>query len=447
MAERLPTPAELTELLPGKHEWDSGEAGGADGSRTIGFASPKLGLRQRRQSVTASRGSLRHDVWTVLRFRSSVAHRSSLQRASYVFELCILTLILLNVLLAMGISNLIDGESPEVAYLHSDWYDTFLTASTVIFSVEYALRLWSCVEDERFTHPVFGRLTWMVRPMSVIDLVVLVPFYVELLFKYSLTPSNKGVLTLRALRLLRVLSFLRLERSYNALRNLRTILSKKKAELGLVTYMTGVVVLTSSITIFFFENEAQPEVFSSIGVSAWWAVETITSLGYGDIVPVTSGGRIFSSVLALWGIILFTIPGAVLSSGFVEVMLEKERDEKEAMHQVLQRTLSHGVFSMSTANLNNMFLNGQFDSPRTEPSPMAPAAPANADIERLQEKVEQLTKSHERLQAQLSIQEVHLHAILKLLESSQPRPRRLGISTDPPPFTRITIPSTAPQGE
>lgn len=67
---------------------------------------------------------------------------------------------------------------------------------------------------------------------------------------YSLTPSNQGLLTLRALRLLRVLSFLRLERSYNALKNLRTILAKKKEELGLVTYMTAVIVLTSSITMY-----------------------------------------------------------------------------------------------------------------------------------------------------------------------------------------------------
>lgn len=119
--------------------------------------------------------------------------------------------------------------------------------------------------------------------MSLIDLIVLIPFYIELCFKYSyvllplptrvfsqtlgqwtrprtdtlsltrlrsLTPSNRGLLTLRALRLLRVLSFLRLERSYNALKNLRTILAKKKEELGLVTYMTAVIVLTSSITMY-----------------------------------------------------------------------------------------------------------------------------------------------------------------------------------------------------
>lgn len=100
-------PSELTELLPGKHDWDSGESG-----HTIGFASPSM---RRARGHRQERMSLRQDVWTILRYRSSIQHRSSLQRASYVFELCILTLILLNVLLAMGVSNLIDGESPEIA--------------------------------------------------------------------------------------------------------------------------------------------------------------------------------------------------------------------------------------------------------------------------------------------------------------------------------------------
>lgn len=117
-----PSPAELTELLPGKHAWDSGEGGGGSGGggggRAIGFTSPAIGRRRlpsRTSASSSSSSSLRRDVWTVLRFRSSIAHRSSLQRASYAFEVCILTLILLNVLLAMGISNLIDGEMPEVA--------------------------------------------------------------------------------------------------------------------------------------------------------------------------------------------------------------------------------------------------------------------------------------------------------------------------------------------
>ncbi|KAJ8564153.1 hypothetical protein ON010_g7191 [Phytophthora cinnamomi] len=95
------------------------------------------------------------------------------------------------------------------------------------------------------------------------------------------------------------MSFLHLEHSYQAMKNLREIFAAKKEELGVVSYMTIVIVLTSSTTIFFLENPAQPEVFSSIGTCSWWAIETITSLGYGDIVPITAAGRAFSSLLAL----------------------------------------------------------------------------------------------------------------------------------------------------
>lgn len=105
------------------------------------------------------------------------------------------------------------------------------------------------------------------------------------------------------------------------------IFKRKQEELLVVSYLTAVLVLTSSTIIFFMENQAQPKIFSSIGTCAWWSIETITSLGYGDIVPVTNTGRCFASILALWGIILFTIPGAVLGSGFIELMLEKQREE------------------------------------------------------------------------------------------------------------------------
>lgn len=113
---------------------------------------------------------------------------------------------------------------------------------------------------------------------------------------------------------------------------------------------------------FFLENPAQPKVFSSIGVSAWWAVETITSLGYGDIVPVTPVGRMFSSLLALWGIILFTIPGAVLSSGFVEVMLKREQEEKKALEDALRLSYNRESRSFSASTL---FYNGGYRTTTT----------------------------------------------------------------------------------
>ncbi|TYZ60217.1 hypothetical protein PybrP1_008266 [[Pythium] brassicae (nom. inval.)] len=232
--------------------------------------------------------------------------------ASYLLELCVLVLILLNVVLAISESSAFI-ETPE----------------PVIFSIEYVLRLWSCVEDERYRGAYTGRLAWMVQPLSVLDLVALMPFYLEICFQFMLIPSYTGALILRSLRLLRIISFLRLERSYNALKNLRVVFGRKQEELLVVSYLTMVVVLTSSTTIFFLENSAQPSVFSSIGACAWWSIETITSLGYGDIVPKTGAGRVFGSALAIWGIVLFTIPGAVLGSGFIEVMLEKQQNAEE----------------------------------------------------------------------------------------------------------------------
>jgi hypothetical protein len=114
---------------------------------------------------------------------------------------------------------------------------------------------------------------------------------------------------------------------------------------------------------FFLENPTQPDVFSSIGVCMWWSIETITSLGYGDIVPVTGSGRFFSSILALWGIILFTIPGAILSSGYVEIMLKKHETIKQArFEEDLRRTFSRELEALNSSG----FKRGMFSTTKYE---------------------------------------------------------------------------------
>lgn len=378
-------------------------------------------------------GALRADVWTLLHYRTSLKNRSTLQRASYVLEVCVLVLITLNVVLAMYVSAFQPGTAPITM---SDWYEVFLYVSTTLFTVEYLLRLWSCVEDDRYTHPICGRLKWMFRPMSLIDLAVLIPFFLEISLENQVSVSSRGVLTLRGFRLLRIMSFLHLERSYRAMKNLREIFALKKEELGVVSYLTIVIVLTSSTTIFFLENRAQPEVFSSIGTCSWWAIETITSLGYGDIVPITTAGRAFSSLLAIWGIILFTIPGAILGSGFIEVMLKKQEQKNErAMEESIRISLTRELQSRST---NNLALTGHWDSPKAalcspegapesflaQPSSFSRphnyasfAAPAPS-IVRLQEQVDRLNATQLQLQAQLIRQETQLQTIVALLEQS-----------------------------
>ncbi|CAI5721311.1 unnamed protein product [Hyaloperonospora brassicae] len=429
---------------------DSDDEDGPRGLRTA-FVTTTVRSPTRRGSCPRAYASLRSDVWTLLHYRTSLKERSGLHRASYLLEIGVLVLITLNVALAMYVSASPLGP----AMTSSDWYVLFLYVSTGLFTVEYMLRLWSCVEDDRYTHPVCGRLKWMSRPMSIIDLVVLIPFYLEILLEHQGAVSSRGVLTLRGFRLLRIMSFLHLERSYQAMKDLREIFALKKQELGVVSYLTIVIVLTSSTTIFFLENPAQPKVFSSIGTCSWWAIETITSLGYGDIVPITAAGRAFSSLLALWGIILFTIPGAILGSGFIEVMLKKqEKKSEQAMEESIQMSLTRAFSSSAftgTLGANRdrpncapdrltflqLYSSGEdLESPGTthtisfpasalptphEPSPFSsPALP----IIRLQEQVNRLTTTQLQLQVQLSRQEMQLLTITKLLTDmlAQSRP-------------------------
>uniref|UniRef100_A0AAV1TNF8 Ion transport domain-containing protein n=1 Tax=Peronospora matthiolae TaxID=2874970 RepID=A0AAV1TNF8_9STRA len=378
----------------------------------------------RRGSCPRSYASLRSDVWTLLHYRTSLKQRSGLHRASYLLEIGVLVLITLNVVLAMYVSASPLGP----AMTSSDWYEIFLYVSTALFTVEYVLRLWSCIEDDRYTHPVCGRLKWMTRPMSIIDLVVLVPFYLEILLEQEGAVSSRGVLTLRGFRLLRIMSFLHLERSYQAMKNLREIFALKKEELGVVSYLTIVIVLTSSTTIFFLENPAQPKVFSSIGTCSWWAIETITSLGYGDIVPITAAGRAFSSLLALWGIILFTIPGAILGSGFIEVMLKKQEKKSEhALEESIRISLTRAFSNTAFTDLDSPGTTQTISVPASAfPTPSASSSfssPAHP-IKCLQDQVNRLTTTQLQLQVQLSRQESQLQTIMALLEKSlaQSRP-------------------------
>ncbi|CAH0517222.1 unnamed protein product [Peronospora belbahrii] len=380
--------------------------------------------------------TIRQDIWTVLRFRSSVQHRSGLQYASYILELSVLTLILLNVIVAISeTSAVVDGEAtgsfsgpnPVV----NDWTDIFLLVSTIIFSIEYVLRLWSCVEDERYNKGVIkGRLKWMSRPLSLIDLMALIPFYLEVSMEYN-AHHNRG-LTLRSLRLLRIVSFLRLERMYNAMKNLRTIFMRKKEEFLVLTYLTALMVLTSSLLIFFLEHLAQPSVFSSFSVSLWWSVETITSLGYGDIVPVTSMGRLVGASLALWGIVLFAIPGAVLGSSFIEVMLEKQREEEAELYSM---AVSVGDRSRDGSLFVGSFSDDEqsrdYDHPAfacTTPTSAAltpvvqsadnPSTPRIPTGLALHQRFEAITTGQHRLEMQLKQQQEQLEQLTRLVQAA-----------------------------
>lgn len=170
----------------------------------------------------------------------------------------------------------------------------------------------SCVEDPRSRGGVRGRLRWAVRPLSLVDLLVIVP----LLATFGTTDMR----VLRAMRLFRLACVLEAGRYLAALNVLRCAVHAKRDELVMSVALTSVLLVVASSVMYFVEHEAQPEKFSSIPASMWWAVATLTTVGYGDVYPVTGLGRLAEGFLALLGVGLFALPTAILGSGLVEAV-------------------------------------------------------------------------------------------------------------------------------
>jgi voltage-gated potassium channel len=156
--------------------------------------------------------------------------------------------------------------------------------------------------------------------LALIDLLAVLPFYLPVVIPIDLR-------FLRVLRLIRVFRVLKFARYSDSLQMLGRVLKKKKAELIITFFVVFLLLIIASSLIFEFEKEAQPEKFYSIPGAMWWAVMTITTVGYGDIYPITIVGKILSSFIALTGIGLFAIPAGIISSGLIEEIQHKKQGE------------------------------------------------------------------------------------------------------------------------
>lgn len=213
--------------------------------------------------------------------------------------------------------------------------------AVAIFSVEYWLRIYSCVEDPKFSSPIAGRLRHAKTASMVIDLLAVLPFYLEAFLHH--------LFDLRFLRVFRLLRLLKLTRYTGATTTLAKVIVREWPVMAAATFiMMLLVVLTASLG-YLFEHEAQPDKFENIPQSIYWAVITLASVGYGDISPVTPAGRAVTIVLALIGIGIFAIPAALLSSAFSD-QLHKERD---ALKQELFKMLADGQISEAEAEIIN----------------------------------------------------------------------------------------------
>lgn len=231
-------------------------------------------------------------------------------RGAAVFEGFMIALIIANVI-AVGWETI-----PSLYEAHRRWFNLFDAVSVGIFTVEYIARVWASAEREMVPGDTQWqrRLRYMLSPLALVDLVAILPFYLGAFVSVDL----------RALRVFRLLRFLKLVRYSPALSSLaRVVYSERQALLAAMVIMFGIQVFAATL-MYMAEHEAQPEVFSSIPASLWWALATLTTVGYGDIVPVTDLGKVIGSVVMIVGFIFYAVPVGILASGFSDEVHRRE---------------------------------------------------------------------------------------------------------------------------
>lgn len=255
--------------------------------------------------------SLKRRTWEVLEIGNEK------DRLSHCFDVFIFPLILLNV------AAFIIGTIPAVDAVAGTHLFIFEVFSIIVFTIEYLGRLWSCTSLEKYRNPVTGRLRFAASPLAVVDLLAILPFYLTFLgldFRF-----------LRILRIVRILRIAKLSRYLSSLHLFVDVLRNRKEELIMTTTVLLILLIVSSSMMYYAEYDAQPEAFTSIPATMWWAVATLTTVGYGDIYPITALGRIFGSGVAVIGIGLFALPTAILGSGFIEE-INKRKEKRTCPH-------------------------------------------------------------------------------------------------------------------
>ena len=225
-------------------------------------------------------------------------------QASKIWDLFIITLICVNVI-AMILGTV---ESISSSYRKPLHY--LEVVSIVCFTIEYILRVWSCTI--KFRGSVKGRIRYIVTPMALIDLLAFLPFYLPFM--------GIDLRFIRLFRVMRIMRIMKIGRYSNAINIVTTVLKRKKEELVFsIVIMLFLVVISASI-LYYCEHEAQPEVFKDIPSTFWWAIVTLSTVGYGDVYPVTALGRVFGGIIAMIGIGMFALPTSILGAGFIEII-------------------------------------------------------------------------------------------------------------------------------
>lgn len=217
---------------------------------------------------------------------------------SKIFDIFIMILIILSII-AFSIETMPDLEESTRSVLH-----IFELCSVSIFTMEYLIRIY--VSEKK--------LSYIFSFYGIIDLLAILPFYLALIIDLR---------TIKVFRLFRLLRLLKLTRYSKTMDKFQKAIYQAKEEFILFFILTIIMFYLASVGIYYFENESQPEVFKSIFDSMWWAVATLTTVGYGDVYPITIGGKIFTTIILLIGLGIVGIPAGIVSSALSQINSEE----------------------------------------------------------------------------------------------------------------------------
>ena len=218
--------------------------------------------------------------------------------------------IFLTVLILTNVAVAVLQSVERLANRYAFEFAAFEGFSLVVFVVEYFARVWSAGVNPKYSG-FWGTVRFALQPMMIIDAVATFPSIVFPAIDFR---------ALRLLRVFRLLRGLKLVRYSKGLQIIITVFRERRAQLLLCVAFVAALIILSSSVMYYAENEAQPDKFSSIPAAMWWAVCALTTVGYGDVVPVTEVGRFLAAVLSLLGMGLFALPAGILAAGFSDHM-------------------------------------------------------------------------------------------------------------------------------
>lgn len=231
--------------------------------------------------------------------------------ASNIFDGTIIVLIIINVILV--VLDTFDMSSKVKAVSN-----IIEIVSVILFTIEYLLRIWTADLIYPEMSHLKSRIKYIFSFMALIDLFAILPFYIPFVIKIDLR-------VLRTLRIIRLLRLFKVNRYTTALSTIADVFKRKAAQLLSSLIVVGLLMIISSVLVYNFEHDAQPEAFANAFSGLWWAMATLTTVGYGDIYPVTAAGKIFSALIAILGIGIVAVPTGIISAGFVEHLGENKK--------------------------------------------------------------------------------------------------------------------------